>query len=467
MNEERNPFYRDDFEDELVHRYEEMLKKEKQFFFDVHEFEDIIDHYLENEQFKKASRAISVAKRQHPASSVFALKDAQVLIDSGEPVKAIRLLNSVEQLESFNDEVFLLKASAYHMLGELKEAIRQWERALELNQEDKDEQLFSIGIHLETGGHYKLAIRYFKQAMEINPGNLAVLYEIAFCYEKMGDIKQSLDYYNHYLDVEPYSEMIWFRMGQVYEKNEQYEEAVKAFDYASIVEEKFSLAYLSKAKCLDKLGRDEEALQEYKVFLENEDSDPDAYVNIGYCYEELNKFDEAMEYYKKALEAEPDHAEAAFCTGQIYYEKGELEKSLPYLQHAVVHFEAAAEYWYLLGCVYKDLKNMKDAKTSFKRALHLEQDILQYWIDYSDVYFREGKIERALKIIYDASSYCNADAGVYYYFGIYLFYLGDIEKSIENFRMGLKEDPVMMDDVLKDHPEILKNEDVRQLSLFF
>lgn len=461
MNEERNPFYHDDFEEEIVRRYEDMLKKEKNYFFDVHEFEDIIDFYIDNEQITQAAKAIDIAKRQHPASSVFTFKNAQILIDRGEPVKALRLLGSIEQVEASNDEIYLLKATAYNMLGELKEAIRQWEKALELNHEDKEEQLFSIGVHLETGGHYKLAIRYFKQALEINPENLGALYEMAFCYERLDDINQSLLYYNLYLDVEPYSEMIWFRMGQVFEKAARYEDAVRAFDYAAVIEENFSLAYLSKAKCLDLMGDEAAAVEEYMLFLKQEGSDPDAYVNIGYCYEELAKPDQALVYYQQALDIEPQHAEAAFCIGQIYYEKAAYEKAFPYLKHAVQYFEGAPEYWYVLGCVQKELLLMKEAKASLKKALHIEKDVFSYWIDYADVFVREGNYERALKVIYDASAYCHGEPAIYAYFGIYLFYLGEMDKSIENFTTGFAEDPEMMKDILRTYPDIAEHEAVK------
>ena len=52
----------DPFENDGIHehisRYERMLKKNDEYFFDVEEFEMIIDHYLDRNELKKASQVL-------------------------------------------------------------------------------------------------------------------------------------------------------------------------------------------------------------------------------------------------------------------------------------------------------------------------------------------------------------------------------------------------------------------------
>ncbi|MFM9075512.1 MAG: hypothetical protein ACKORJ_08120, partial [Bacteroidota bacterium] len=56
-------------EDELVKRYEAMLRNKERTFFDLDEFETIIDHYIEANKNKRALTAVELAVEQYPFSS--------------------------------------------------------------------------------------------------------------------------------------------------------------------------------------------------------------------------------------------------------------------------------------------------------------------------------------------------------------------------------------------------------------
>ena len=94
MNYRRDDFWYDDEVLSSVNRYEDMLKNHTRHFFDVHEFEDIIDFYLDSENFAEAASAANYAARIYPLASSIKLRMAEILIDKGQPVKALKLLNS-------------------------------------------------------------------------------------------------------------------------------------------------------------------------------------------------------------------------------------------------------------------------------------------------------------------------------------------------------------------------------------
>ena len=66
MNYRRDSFWYDDEMLNSVNRYEEMLKNQTHCFFDIHEFEDIIDYYLDSENFTKAAMAANYAAHIYP-----------------------------------------------------------------------------------------------------------------------------------------------------------------------------------------------------------------------------------------------------------------------------------------------------------------------------------------------------------------------------------------------------------------
>ena len=82
---------------ELVFRFEQMLSNNRSIFFDVEEYEEIIDYYLDINDVKKSSLAISQAIEQHPYHHAFLIRKARLIATTGKPEKALDLLNQLEK----------------------------------------------------------------------------------------------------------------------------------------------------------------------------------------------------------------------------------------------------------------------------------------------------------------------------------------------------------------------------------
>jgi len=109
MIENFDPFSQE--ENELVGKFDEMIRHDKMYFFDVEEFEEIIDFYLDRNIPKKARTAIDYAMRQHPASSTFLLRKAQYFAGVNNTIKALEILNRLEVLEPRNPDIFVTKGA--------------------------------------------------------------------------------------------------------------------------------------------------------------------------------------------------------------------------------------------------------------------------------------------------------------------------------------------------------------------
>ena len=81
---------------ELVNRFEKMINAEMQFFFDVNEFEAVIDYYIDFQDFDKSKIAVESALLQHPSCSSFNIRSAKLLAQSGSYYEALEELNQIE-----------------------------------------------------------------------------------------------------------------------------------------------------------------------------------------------------------------------------------------------------------------------------------------------------------------------------------------------------------------------------------
>src|SRR5690606_41009481 len=88
-------------------RFESLLKTNTVLFFDAEEFEDIINHYMDNGKVALAKKATRLALDQHPASVNLKLFQVEMYIFENKLDIADALLDELYSIESYNEEIFI------------------------------------------------------------------------------------------------------------------------------------------------------------------------------------------------------------------------------------------------------------------------------------------------------------------------------------------------------------------------
>ena len=84
----------------LLDKYELMLKQNEQYFFDVYEFEELINCYIdEKRNITKALQVCILAIGQHPYSVVFLIRQAQLYGSLNNIHKAMESISKAELME--------------------------------------------------------------------------------------------------------------------------------------------------------------------------------------------------------------------------------------------------------------------------------------------------------------------------------------------------------------------------------
>src|SRR5512136_1355366 len=131
--------YGSSYEEEVNHvvqKFENMKKNNENYFFDVIEFETIIDYYIESNNSSKAFEAAAFASAQHPYSVSIQLRKARVLLDKGRAVEALRILKKLENIEPGNHEIYVSKGTALGILGDIQGAKKMFDFALTLDSDE-------------------------------------------------------------------------------------------------------------------------------------------------------------------------------------------------------------------------------------------------------------------------------------------------------------------------------------------
>ncbi len=130
MNESHENANEHQDENQSILRFEKMLKNNEFYFFDVDEFEGLIDHYIEIGNPKHALKAVEMGCEQHPSAFSLLLYKAQLLASTHKPRKALEVLNKVEAVEPNNIDVLLIKGTVFSQLREYRKAIDSYRMAI-------------------------------------------------------------------------------------------------------------------------------------------------------------------------------------------------------------------------------------------------------------------------------------------------------------------------------------------------
>ena len=246
-----------------IEKFKRMLKTNMNFYFDAQEFEDIIVHYLSHGDNQLAKKALQMGLGQHPNCHALLLLQSEINILDENYDLATKLLEYIETLNPFDEEVALQRATIASKKGDHKSSINHLHNALKIS-EDPSEIWNLLGMEYLLLENYEKALHFFKNCLIDNPEDYPSLYNLLYCYEKLNMNEAAIESLNKVLESDPYSEVAWHQLGKVFLKSGKSENALSAFEFAIISDDTFTGAYIEKAKLLEMLGRLNEARLNYE-----------------------------------------------------------------------------------------------------------------------------------------------------------------------------------------------------------
>jgi tetratricopeptide (TPR) repeat protein len=423
---------------DVLKRYQEMLIHRRSSFFDLNEYECLIDYFVEQFNFRDAISAVNLAIQQHPYASSMKLKYVQLLIETGKPAKALGIIKSIDNTESSNYELFLAKGVALNLTGKYTEARSVFEKAIELCDKLRDEVAYSIAQSYIQIGMNSQAVKYLLEAYRHNEDNILVLYDLALNYEKLDCSEKSILYYNKYLDLDPFAEHVWNNLGLVYTSLNDIEKANESFDMAIAINPGYLSAYYNKADMLVLNNDIEGAIQVYFELLSLDSSNTKALCDLGHCYEETGNYQEALRFFRKALEIAKDCSDAWYGSGVVFYRQRKFRLSISAMKKATGIQPDNSDYWFMLGEAYTGLRKLDLAILAYSKASELNPLDFEAWMACAQVLFRKKRIDEAIQALEQVYQYNHDNSTVNYRLAAYYTYQDNTCKAIWYFEKGLK-----------------------------
>lgn len=447
----------------IVERYERMRKNNESCFFDVSEFETIIDYYLEHNDVVFAYEATERASRQHPNSVSLDFRKAKVLIDKGRAVEALSVIKRLESIEPGNYEVYLIKGAALGMMGDTQGISRNFDYALSLDKSEEINILLGISSILYNLNQFRLLIPYLERLNLLEPDYSTHIYDLAFAYEKLQDYENSIDYYNRYLVNVPFSDSAWYNLGILYNKTEKADKAIDAYDFALAINPDNFFALFNKGNILSNEGRYEEALEAYMEYLDFEEDNSEALTYAAECYDKMGDQENAIKYYLDAIDIDPDFSEPWFGLGMSYLNDNIRDESLNYFNKAIKLAPDNPEYRYYLGKAYYRFHEIKKAVRSFMAAIKIDPFYDVVWNDIGHLVISEGLYYKVSSIMEKALRVTGDVHGLRFVLAAAYLYSGDNDKSYFHLSKAVKMAEKGAQEFIELFPEHLLNNKLKTL----
>lgn len=441
---------------DAVERFERMISTDKEVFFDVHQVESIFDYYLEKSLLKQAERILRIGLKQHPQATTLLIKKAGLLADEDQLDEALDILQKVAPIEKTNTEVYMTLGWILLQKNEIKQAVSNFNQAVELAFEDEEDILLEIAYNLNQMDVFNEAVYFLNKLNNRYPDNKNALFELAFALDKIGERKQSIATYEHLLEIDPFSENAWYNIGILYSREDRFAEAVQAYEFTLSINPDHSEAYFNKGNSLTHQGCFSEALDAYIEHVTLSKDVVLTYQYIADCWEQLGNYDMAIRFYQLVIKELPESGDAWYGIGTALMEKEDFKNGLQAIDQAISINPMNADYWFAHARGLFELDQAEDAARSLENGVNIDPEELAGWIELLKLKVSLDKTFVPKTFLNELKERYSDVAAVYYLAAIIqLTYHNDTNAAIEELKHATNTDSSLLPQLLEEIPNLV------------
>ena len=449
---------------EDLEEFESHLKGKEIGFMDSDRIEAIIDHFLINGNYSKAKAATELALVHFSYNHLFHLRKAQALSGLGKLNEALEITDTIENFGMLSFEYFLTKASLFSQLRDSKNAIKNYNLAIDAAvEEDIDDIYLDIAMEYQNLGDFKEAISILKTALAVNSENEGALYEIAFCYDQLGDYNLAIECYTQFIDENPYSFTAWYNLGNAYSKIENYIKALWAYDYSILINSNFGPAHFNLANAYLAQEKFYKAIDHFNECMRIDGDDATAYCYIGECYEQLNELELSKHNYKRSLELAPMLSEAWLGLGIIEDLEDRTREGIVLIEKALEFDPTNPGIMHVLAGAYEKIEEIDMAISYYKKSLEHNPDDEECLSDYIEL-LTDSSPHHAFKVLKEFMDehHTNKISSI---LEVNLFWLiGQKEEALHLFSKCIKDNCSKAKSIFDINPNLLDDQDFINIS---
>jgi len=296
--------------------------------------------------------------------------------------------------------------------GEVKKALAEFEKALELDANNAEALLNISAIH-QGEGKSDLALHFVERALAVDPNSTGALAQLAEIRRDQGQLDEALRLFGEALDIDDSQPSLWMGTGDVLQRAGHFDQAVQAFQRVLELEPDSFKARYNLGVTYSNMGRVDEAVAIYEKALELAPKDfeaPAARNNLGALLLAKGDTERALEHFEAALKAAPYNVEARYNAALIYLDKGRTEEAIKLLEEAAKLEPNHEQVNLRLGLAYLRADRGQDAYKSLLLVRRLYPKDWAATLGLSVLHARAKELDKAKELLTEALNEGGDDA---------------------------------------------------------
>ena len=261
------------------------------------------------------------------------------------PDGAIEFLNDYLEADPFSEIAWHQLGRQYSSKGLLKQALSSHEFAV-ICDSDFIGAYFEMGKTLEKMKRYNEAILAYELTLSIAEPTAFALFHIGQCHIELGNTKLAIHYFKRALNEDPLYEKAWIALIDLYFKNKEFEKALYYAKRSIQIDNVNVSTWKRYAQINFILGFLEEADLGFTECVNLGNYEVDTWVKWADVLKEMDDYPKAIEILQHGLEFHPESSVINFRLGGIYLLSSQSIEASFYLKNAYMSDAKQLSHFY-------------------------------------------------------------------------------------------------------------------------
>lgn len=319
---------------------------------------------LNNKQYDVVESALAGILKANSDFIDASLLKARLLLTQNKTDEAIDLLNKTLWTKNDSDNAYMLLGQAYTVKRDRKQA-------------DKN----------------------FKQALEINPANLAAFMPVYSSYLQANQKETARQYLEKALKAKPNQILLLTSKAELDIQEKKWDDAQETVQRIALFSKNKAVPLYLQANILQGKGQYAEAISLYQKLLEEFPDHLNSMVNLARSFEALNSRDKAIAYLEAHHDKYPDNLATVGVLSDLYVANKNFAKAKQLLTEQLKQMPKSAPLYLALAKIEVVLRKSTDgAKDVYLKGLEKIPDDPQLSMALAGLYEQAGDKANARKI---------------------------------------------------------------------
>jgi len=351
--------------------------------------------YKGRDRTRDAIRALQHAAMLNPRDAGIRFDLASLLAGQGKAGEAIQQLHAAEQINPSDPEIYKELASLLTKTGHEDEARAERAKlaaltAIHENQSAAASLTEKANQYL-TAGDAKAAIANYRKALQLNPHDAKLHYNLSLALDEAGDLAAERKELERAFQSDPSLAVAQNQWGLLALRQGQRAEAEQHFKKALELDPAFAEALSSLGVLYSQQGKNQEAASLFQQAIENDPKFTKAYVNLGLLMAQSGRFSEAEQQFRIAIQVDSNYADSYSALGMLQAKTGRGPESLKNFEKVVVLQPDSAQAHLNLGIALVDQFDRAAGFREFSQAVRLDPKFSAAHCNLGRFYFETGK----------------------------------------------------------------------------